>query len=111
MGIIHGLTNLGGSLLTAIVHNKHLSKHSTRATVAAAYATFALFQITTLLMAAQHLDITPLNNLVYLIFAILIYSVSEEAVYISIDNQQYRVLFSIFLLGSGVILIVKSLIF
>ncbi|MEP7153537.1 MAG: hypothetical protein ABI856_17695 [Nitrospira sp.] len=23
MGIVHGLTNLGGSLLTAIIHSKH----------------------------------------------------------------------------------------
>ena len=109
MGIIHGLTNLGGSLLTAIVHNKHLSKHSTRATVAAAYATFAIFQIATLFFAAQQLDINILNKLAYLIFALFIYIVAEEAIYVSIDNQQYRLLFSGFLFLSGIVLIIKSL--
>jgi uncharacterized protein len=43
MGVIHGATNLGGSLLTAIVHNKKYEKDVTRATVAAPYATFAIF--------------------------------------------------------------------
>ncbi|MEE9412976.1 MAG: TSUP family transporter [Methylococcales bacterium] len=109
MGVVHGLTNLGGSLLTAIVHNKQLPKHSTRATIAAAYASFAVFQIATLLVAAQDLDVNLLNNIVYLIFAIIIYIVAEEAVYVSIDNQQYRIIFSGFLFVSGVLLIVKSL--
>lgn len=109
MGIVHGLTNLGGSLLTAIVHNKQLSKHSTRVTIAAAYASFAVFQIATLFVAAQHLDVNILNNLAYLIFAILIYIVAEEAVYVSIDNQQYRIIFSGFLFVSGIVLITKSL--
>lgn len=110
MGVIHGLTNLGGSLLTAIVHNKQLSKHSTRVTIAAAYASFAIFQMTTLLVSAQHLDVNILNNITYLIFAIIIYIVAEEAVYVSIDNQQYRIVFSGFLFVSGLVLIFKSLI-
>jgi uncharacterized membrane protein YfcA len=110
MGIIHGLTNLGGSLLTAIVHNKQLSKHSTRATVAAAYASFAVFQIATLSIAAQHLEINILNNLIYLIFAMLIYIVAEEAVYVSINNQRYRIIFSVFLFASGILLIIKALV-
>jgi len=33
MGIIHGLTNLGGSLLTAIAHEKNYTKDTTRVTV------------------------------------------------------------------------------
>ena len=40
MGIIHGLTNLGGSLLTIIIHAKDYDKQSFRATIAASYATF-----------------------------------------------------------------------
>ncbi|MEE9424405.1 MAG: hypothetical protein V3V18_05445 [Methylococcales bacterium] len=110
MGVIHGLTNLGGSLLTAIVHNKQLSKHSTRVTIAAAYASFAVFQMATLLVAAQNVDINILNNIAYLIFAIIIYIVAEEAVYVSIDNQQYRIIFSGFLFISGLVLIFKSLV-
>lgn len=51
MGAVHGLTNLGGSLLTAIVHSKGYDKRITRVTVAASYATFAASQILTLMVA------------------------------------------------------------
>ena len=44
-GIIHGMTNLGGALLSAIVINKDLSKQETRTTIAICYLTFAIFQI------------------------------------------------------------------
>ena len=48
MGILHGITNLGGSLLSAIIFNKNLSKDSKRATIAVCYLTFAAFQIITI---------------------------------------------------------------
>ena len=35
MGVVHGLSNLGGSLLTAIVHHKNYEKDVARVTVAA----------------------------------------------------------------------------
>lgn len=41
MGIVHGLSNLGGSLLTALIHHKNYDKDTTRVTVAISYATFA----------------------------------------------------------------------
>ena len=68
MGIIHGATNLGGSLLTAIIHNKKYKKNVTRATVAASYATFAAFQIVTLLFSASLSNINfvlSINKMVY----------------------------------------------
>jgi hypothetical protein len=46
MGIVHGLTNLGGSLLTVIVHGKHYPKDQARATIAVCYGLFAVFQLT-----------------------------------------------------------------
>jgi hypothetical protein len=41
MGVVHGLSNLGGSLLTAIIHHKNYEKDVARVTVAASYGTFA----------------------------------------------------------------------
>jgi hypothetical protein len=42
MGAVHGVSNLGGSLLTALVHHKNYDKDVARATVATSYGTFAL---------------------------------------------------------------------
>ena len=48
MGVLHGVTNLGGALLSGIVFSKKLSKKSKRATIAICYLTFAVFQLSTL---------------------------------------------------------------
>lgn len=53
MRIVHGLTNLGGSLLTALIHSKHYEKDVARVTTAASYGTFALFQILTLIASLR----------------------------------------------------------
>ena len=48
MGLIHGITNLGGALLTAKVFNSDLNKYQKRATIAISYMTFAIFQLITI---------------------------------------------------------------
>ena len=107
MGVIHGLTNLGGSLLTAIVHGKGYSKDVTRVTVASAYATFAIFQILTLVFAAEGLETDIKANLIYLIVG-AVYLCTEKMLYVKIDNEKYGKIFAVFLLGSGLLLIGKS---
>lgn len=109
MGIVHGLTNLGGSLLTAIVHGKNYPKDVTRVTVASAYATFAIFQILTLLFAVKDLEVNVFTHGIYLTIGALIYVWTEEMLYVNIDNEKYSRIFAGFLFASGLLLIGKSL--
>ncbi|MEE9395893.1 MAG: TSUP family transporter [Methylococcales bacterium] len=109
MGVIHGLTNLGGSLLTAIVHGKAYSKDVTRVTVAAAYATFAVFQIITLLFSVKSYDGLFTENMMYLTVALMVYVWAEAMFYVQIDNAKYSKIFAVFLFVSGVLLIGKSI--
>ena len=109
MGVIHGLTNLGGSLLTAIVHCKDYKKHVTRVTVAASYATFAIFQIMTLVVSGYNIDIGSSEVGIYLIVGIAIFMFTEKLVYMDITNASYSKNFAVFLLLSGVLLCVKSI--
>lgn len=109
MGVVHGLTNLGGSLLTAIVHGKEYEKDVTRVTIAACYATFAAFQILTLMFTAEPIDVPYMENGAVLIFGVLLFLVTEETVYVNIDNERYGKIFAVFLGASGVLLILKSI--
>lgn len=109
MGTIHGLTNLGGSLLTAIVHSKNYEKHTTRVTVAASYATFAVFQILTLLISGHIIEIRLLEIGIYLITSIAIFLFTEIMIYMDINNKYYHKLFAVFLFISGALLCVKSI--
>ncbi len=110
MGIVHGVSNLGGSLLTALVHEKKLDKNHTRATVAICYASFAVFQLVTLFLTGYDSDIAYTDMMFLLQCSVVLFLITEELLYKNIDKQKYTRLFTLFLAMSGVSLIFKSLI-
>ena len=108
MGIVHGLTNLGGPLLTMIVYAKDYEKRKIRSTIAASYATFATFQIVTLLVSGFDIDIKLSMILLSLTVGIAIFIATEKMIFTYINAETYRNLFSGFIFLSGLLLIVKS---
>ena len=108
MGIVHGLTNLGGPLLTVAVHSKGYEKRTTRATVAASYATFATFQIVTLFFSNFDMDIKLSTIALSMSVGLTMFIVTEKIVYANIDAESYRRLFAAFIFLSGALLFVKS---
>lgn len=110
IGVVHGLSNLGGSLLTALVHHKNYPKDVARVTVAICYATFAVVQLLTLyLFSAQQIDVPVFDNLIYLTIAVMVFGLIDEALFSRINAQGYRRIFALFLALSGVVLMAKSL--
>ena len=108
MGIVHGLTNLGGSLLTVVIHAKDYEKRMIRATIAASYATFATFQIVTLLVSGFVIDIELSMIVLSLSVGLTIFIATEKMIFAYINAEAYRKLFSGFIFLSGLLLIVKS---
>jgi uncharacterized protein len=108
MGMVHGLTNLGGSLLTAAVHGKGGPKDTMRVTTAVSYCTFAVFQIATLAVALKQVNVSW-ANLVYLLVGVGTFLLMERLVYTKIDNERYSKIFAVFLFVSGLLLIGKSI--
>ncbi len=109
MGVVHGITNLGGSLLTALVHEQNQAKNNTRVTVAICYATFAIFQLLTLFVIGYDSGMAHTDNMMLLQIAVVIFLLTEESLYTRVDNRKYQQLFAFFLAASGVLLILKSL--
>ena len=107
MGLIHGLTNLGGSLLTAIVHARQYDKNTTRVTVATCYATFAVFQLATLFFMGSQFELNYADHASFLQIGVLVFLLTEEMLYSTIDNKRYSQFFAAFLLVSGFLLIIK----
>lgn len=108
MGIVHGLTNLGGSLLTAIVHSKNYPKDAARVTIAASYSTFAVFQLIILFFSIKLPDLQYAEKAIYLLVGVLMFFLTEKMVYTNINNNRYTKIFAIFLFISGVLLVFKS---
>ena len=108
MGILHGLTNLGGSLLTAIVNAKNYKKQITRSTIAACYATFAIFQLATLSFASYEIDI-KFSLIVYcLVVGLIVFFTTEKIIFANIDAKAYRKYFAVFIFLTGLLITVKS---
>ena len=108
-GKLFGMTNLGGSLLTALVHEKKHSKNTARVTIAICYSTFALFQLLTLYFMGYNGSMPYADNMMLLQISVVVFLLTEEFLYAQIDNQKYTQLFTIFLAISGILLIFKSL--
>lgn len=109
MGVVHGVSNLGGSLLTALVHHKNYPKDVARVTVAACYGTFAVVQLLTLgFFNRQQVDVPVFDNVIYLTVAVMIFGLIDEAIYSQINAEKFRRIFSLFLALSGVVLIARS---
>lgn len=108
MGLVHGLTNLGGSLLTAIVHGKNYEKDHARVTIAICYATFAVFQLITLAFLNQSFELSFSDHVSLLQIGVIVFLLTEEILYAQINNKLYSQIFAVFLFISGILLIAKS---
>ena len=109
MGVVHGMTNLGGSLLTALVHEQKQAKNCARVTIAICYSTFAVFQLLTLYVTGYDGGMPYADNMMLLQISVVVFLCTEEFLYSRIDNQKYSQLFTAFLAISGILLIFKSL--
>lgn len=111
VGMVHGTSNLGGSLLTALIHHKHYPKDIARVTIAACYCSFAVVQLLTLaVFSSREIDIPLFGNIIYLLVAIVIFELIDETFFDRIEQDKYRYIFAGFLAFSGLVLITKTLV-
>ena len=108
MGILHGLTNLGGSLLSGIVLSKELTKDSKRATIAASYCFMAFIQIVTIYTVLGYHKFFNTKNFIYWISAPLIFFIIEKYVYQAVDEKLYNRVSGFFLFLVGVAVLIKT---
>ena len=109
MGLVHGVSNLGGSMLTMIIYSKHYPKDKTRVTAGASYATVALCQLATLLFIGSDFTVSFADKISFIQMAVVTFLLTEEMLYNGIDNEKYSKIFAVFLFASGTLLIMKSL--
>jgi uncharacterized protein len=109
MGLVHGVSNLGGSMLTAIIYSKQYPKNKTRVTAAASYATVALCQLATLSFIGSEFTVSVADKISFIQIAVVLFLLTEEMLYNGIDNEKYSKIFAVFLFASGILLIIKSL--
>tara|TARA_Y100001970_G_scaffold110912_1_gene138451 strand:- start:157 stop:882 length:726 start_codon:yes stop_codon:yes gene_type:complete len=107
-GIIHGLTNLGGSLLSGIVFSKKISKESKRTTIAISYLTFAIFQIITIILTFDYGRELDKWIVFYWISGLTTFFFVEKYLYFKINEKQYIIFSNFFLFIIGIMLVLNN---
>lgn len=88
VGTVHGLTNMGGSLLEAYVSSLHNQKTSMRQNVALGYAILASVQLAAL-VAFQRLLFSPMNMLAAVV-AGFVFLTAGRYFFSTLPEQTYR---------------------
>ena len=88
IGIVHGMSNLGGGLLVIWVSQTDKTKLGLRSTVAACYLLLALFQIVTLMVYNDELIVF----VSYFVFGISAYIILDQFIMGSIKDSVFDVL-------------------
>jgi len=107
IGIIHGLTNLGGSILTIFssMVNKG-NKEKTRHSIAYGYSIMAFFQILVLYFFSNNYIV--MSNLLYIGLVFLIYYPTQK-IFNKFKSEKFFKLLNIFALFFGSILLLKKI--
>lgn len=108
MGVIHGISNLGGSMLAALIYTRFRDRNVARATIAAGYALFAGIQLITLAVV-EPTHIPSLKALFpTVVLSGLVYGVVERATAGHVDASRYRFGLSVLLTCTGCLLVFRT---
>lgn len=104
MGFIHGVSNMGGGLLTILSSTLFNNKREIRANIAYGYLIFAMTQIIVLVILSPHLF--KLINVVFPAISIFTYALLGNVVYHKASEKMYQNLITVFTLAYGLVLLI-----
>jgi len=107
LGVIHGLTNLGGSFLTVLSSAINGNdKHKIRYCISYGYLMMGIFQILILyFFSDNHIEII---NLSYIVLVFLIYFPTQK-IFSNFKGKKFSNFLNIFALFYGVVILIKNI--
>ncbi|MBT3558467.1 MAG: sulfite exporter TauE/SafE family protein [Rhodospirillales bacterium] len=106
MGIVHGVTNLGGAILAVYAAAINKNKQATRHAIATYYLVFGIIQILMLSLMGQYSVMA--QNYVAPIISSLVYIVAGNRVFMKIDDAVYYHALTTFIALYGIVIIVHA---
>jgi len=106
MGIIHGLTNLGGGLLAILASGTNTDKNAIRNTIAHYYLAFSVIQMLLLATVLGHHDIL-ITNLPTAATAALVYILIGNRLFTLTSSPSFDKALTIFIAIYGVIVLIE----
>jgi hypothetical protein len=108
MGLVHGASNLGGTMLTALAFGKGLDRHESRATIVAGYSLFAVIQLITLYLAGEEWQIDFGTGASLIVSGAITFWLTERYIFTKFDSKKYRKGLEILLVTTGMLLLLSS---
>jgi len=106
MGVVHGLTNLGGALLSILASGTHSQKESIRYMIAQYYLVFVGIQMMTLALFMGHFEILIANSATAVISTV-VYFLTKNRRFISLSNPSYDVAWTLFIAAYGLLILLN----
>lgn len=103
LGFIHGLSNMGGGLLTVYASSIGESKHKIRTIISSIYLFMAISQILTLIVLRQFLF--EFRTLLFMIIAGITYTFSHKYIFKHVSEQKYGLFLTLFMICYSMVLI------
>lgn len=103
MGLVHGLSNMGGGLLTVLVSSTHHEKESIRANIAYGYLVFAASQL--IVLAILSPSVFTLDRLALSLVSLLTYATVGSVLYVKSPKAVYQQMITFLVFAYGVVLI------
>ncbi|MEP6526589.1 MAG: TSUP family transporter [Nocardioidaceae bacterium] len=104
LGLLHGLTNLGGGVLTSIVSAVHQDKSEVRRHIAFCYGMMAMIQLTTLLITTS-VQVQPLLWVTLPVLAISSFTIVGRVLFRLAGQTAYQNLLTALIACFGVLLL------
>lgn len=106
MGIIHGLTNLGGAFLAILASGTHTGKEAIRYTTAHYYLAFSFIQMLVLATVMNHYDVI-MSNLPSAAISAMIYLLIGKRIFIRFNDASYNFALTMFMAAYGGIIFLR----
>jgi uncharacterized protein len=106
MGLIHGLTNLGGAFLAILASGLNTEKEAIRYSIAHYYLAFSVIQMLLLATIMGHHDIL-FSNLLAAVVSSLVYFLVGNRFFLRSSNQFFSLALTFFIAVYGVVILSK----
>jgi hypothetical protein len=106
MGLVHGLSNMGGGFLTVLVTSIYQDKESMRANIAYGYLIFAAAQL--IVLAIVNTSALSINSFIFSLISLLTYRTVGNMIYLKSSTAVYQQAITVFIFTYGVILIAQK---
>jgi len=105
LGLVHGITNLGGAILPSLVNQKNRSKEEKLSTIASVYFLFAVIQILFLLIFRSTIENNFFKTGICLLTGMIGYLIIGQRLYKSLNAEKYSGILKWYTLTLGLTLV------